>query len=108
MSSLATGRGADAVVLKSLVLTLLPAVASTVCLIVATHWSPNASTRVSLQHFAAGVMFAVVGADLLPHIMNELTSLEVTIAFSAGVAVTLALRRLTHRAERARPDEVRA
>jgi ZIP family zinc transporter len=47
-----------------------------------------------LQHFAAGVVFAVVAVELLPDLRKQHEPWELAVSFSLGVGVMLGLRRL--------------
>jgi ZIP family zinc transporter len=55
--------------------------------------------RSSMQHFAAGVVFAVVAVELLPDARRGHRPVEVAIAFSLGVAVMMGLRWLSRKGE---------
>jgi zinc transporter, ZIP family len=78
--------------LTALVYALIPTVVATVATAVATFWTAGAKLRSALLHFAAGVVFAVVGVDLLPGIVREQRPLWVVIGFTAGVALMLGVR----------------
>jgi len=60
---------------------------------------PGAKVRSALQHFAAGVVFSVVAAELMPDVMREHKPGFVVIGFVAGVAAMLGIGSLTRRAE---------
>ncbi|MBA4026960.1 MAG: transporter, partial [Cyanobacteria bacterium DS3.002] len=53
---------------------------------------PSTAIRSIILHFAAGVVFSVVAVELLPDIVKKHAPLEITIGFTAGVAVMLFLR----------------
>ena len=53
---------------------------------------PGEAVRSSLQHFAAGVVFSVVGVELLPDILRQHNPVPVVIGFTLGIAALLALR----------------
>lgn len=61
---------------------------------VAAIWKPSPVLRSSIQHFAAGVVFAVVAVELLPDIRREASITWVALGFALGVAGMLGLRRL--------------
>lgn len=68
--------------------------------ILAAFMPPVASVRSAIQHFAAGILFYIVAAELLPGAQNvdagqANNALLIGIAFAAGVATMFALRRLT-------------
>ncbi|MGE3805439.1 MAG: ZIP family metal transporter [Gemmataceae bacterium] len=62
---------------------------------------PGPILRSSLQHFAAGVVFAVVAIELLPDMVEEHEPWGVILGFSIGVALMLLLRSLTREEEAA-------
>ena len=72
---------------------------------VAAFWKPGPTLRSAIQHFAAGVVFAVVAVELLPDIRRGGSALWVGIGFSIGVAGMLGLRRLSGEGERERQQE---
>ena len=72
---------------------------------VAAFWKPGPTLRSAIQHFAAGVVFAVVAVELLPDIRRGGSALWVGIGFAIGVAGMLGLRRLSGEGERERQQE---
>jgi len=58
-----------------------------------------------IQHFASGVVFAVVAVDLLPDIIKSHDPYEVGIGFSAGVFLMLLIRAYAERAEAAQQEK---
>lgn len=67
--------------------------------LLATLRKPSETWHAVIQHFAAGVVFAVVAVDLLPDIVKSQDVDDVLIGFSAGVVVMLLIRHLAERAE---------
>ena len=68
--------------------------------------TPPPAVRSGIQHFAAGVIFAVVAVELLPAmrlIHNDVP--EVIGGFAAGILLMLVVERLTRSHEHARPGE---
>lgn len=60
---------------------------------VACAWrQPGPALRSCLQHFAAGVVFSVVGVELLPDILRQHRAVPVIIGFTLGIAALLMLR----------------
>ena len=55
--------------------------------------------RSSLQHFAAGTVFAAVAAELLPNVMSRHAPVATVLGFLLGVVVMLLIRALTSRLE---------
>lgn len=79
--------------------TLLPVIATMVGGLVAGFYTLSGSVRSGLQHFAAGVVFAVASVELLPDIVREHTVWEVAVSFGLGVVVMLGLRWITEQVE---------
>lgn len=77
--------------------------------ILAAFRPPGASVRSAIQHFAAGILFYIVAAELLPGAQHvdagqAPNPLPIGVAFAVGVAIMFALRRLTStKEERAIP-----
>ncbi|WP_155300883.1 ZIP family metal transporter [Deinococcus kurensis] len=82
-----------------LALTLIPVAATVVGGVVAAVRAPAERTRSFVQHFAAGVVFAVVAGELLPEITNGHQPLGVVLGFALGVAVMLLVRQWAERLE---------
>jgi zinc transporter, ZIP family len=73
---------------------LIPALAVLVGGIIAVFWKPSATIRSLVQHFAAGLVFAAVAAEILPDIMHQQDPLALVIGFAAGVGLMLAVKYL--------------
>lgn len=71
-----------------------PVLAAIVGAVFSAYRRPSPALRSSLQHFAAGVVFSVVGVELLPDIMRQHNPVAVIIGFTLGIAALLALRTL--------------
>lgn len=69
-----------------------PVLAASVGAVVSAWRQPRAALRSSLQHFAAGVVFSVVGVELLPDILRQHKPVPVIIGFTLGIVALLALR----------------
>lgn len=54
-------------------------------------------TRIAIQHFSAGVIFAALATELLPDVMHRNMPIIAVIGFSVGVAVMLSIKYLTER-----------
>ena len=54
--------------------------------------SPGEKTRITVQHFAAGVVFAAVAIELLPELVTNMQLLPLIIGFLSGVALMLVVR----------------
>lgn len=77
------------------IVALLPVVALAISGGLATIRPPGPALRSSIQHFAAGVVFAVAAGELLPEVKHALTPLQVVASFTLGVLVMFALERLS-------------
>ena len=82
-----------------LTLTMIPVAATVVGGVAAAFHAPEERTRSFVQHFAAGVVFAVVAGELLPEITAGHQPLGVVIGFALGVAVMLLVRQWAERLE---------
>lgn len=65
----------------------------------AAWWQPGGRVRSYIQHFAAGVVFAAVGVEILPDVMHQPDPLAAGVGFAFGVAAMLAIRAMSRRAE---------
>ncbi len=72
---------------------LIPVVVTIIGGIAAAYISPGERTRITVQHFAAGVVFAAVALELLPELVTNLKMLPLIIGFSSGVALMLLVRK---------------
>lgn len=57
----------------------------------ASRRPPGAKVRSAIQHFAAGLVFAVAAAELIPDLKEDHRTAAVIAGFSIGVAVMLAI-----------------
>lgn len=80
-------------------LTLIPVAATVLGGAIAVIKVPSDKTRSLVQHFAAGVVMAVVAGELLPEMTREHRPLGVLIGFVLGVALMLGVKALTERIE---------
>lgn len=53
---------------------------------------PGATARSFIQHFAAGVVFALVAVELVPRVMQVREPIQVAIGFVLGVIAMLLIR----------------
>lgn len=79
--------------------TLIPAVITVIGGIIAAYKAPGEKIRVSVQHFAAGIVFAAVAVELLPDLSSNFSLVPVVIGFSLGVALMLVVRYVTDKVE---------
>lgn len=71
---------------------MIPVIVTIIGGIIAAYKSPGDKTRITVQHFAAGVVFAAVAVELLPELVVDLTFPALILGFSVGVALMLAVR----------------
>ncbi|QQS33465.1 MAG: ZIP family metal transporter [Acidobacteriota bacterium] len=71
---------------------LIPASAVLVGGIIAVFWKPGATIRSLVQHFAAGLVFAAVAAEILPDIMHQRDPLAMVVGFTLGIGLMLAVK----------------
>jgi ZIP family zinc transporter len=95
--------------LKMLVLVLLlvlfPVVAMLVGALIATFRSPGPRVGSAIQHFAGGTVFAAVALELLPDVVRAHAVVSTIVGFAVGVALMLAIRELSMRAETRSKDK---
>jgi zinc transporter, ZIP family len=60
--------------------------------VIASIWDPTAKTRSAIQHFAAGVVIAVVASEVIPEAERSGTPLGTLIGFAAGGALMIATK----------------
>lgn len=92
-------RERDVALAHILGLTLIPVAATVLGGAIAVVRVPSDKTRSLVQHFAAGVVMAVVAGELLPEMTREHRPLGVLIGFVLGVALMLGVKALTERIE---------
>ena len=85
--------------LNVLAYALLPVAATIAGATISSFRPPGPAVRSYIQHFAAGVVFSVVGVELLPDIVREHAPVQVVIGFALGVAVMLGVRSATAKFE---------
>ncbi|GJM17299.1 MAG: membrane protein [Thermodesulfobacteriota bacterium] len=78
---------------------MIPVVVTIIGGIIAAYKSPGEKTRITVQHFAAGVVFAAVALELLPELVTNLKLLPLIIGFSSGVALMLIVRKVSKKIE---------
>jgi ZIP family zinc transporter len=69
--------------------------------IIATFKKPGGNIRSLILHFAAGVVFSVVGVEILPDIIKNHSPILTITGFVPGLLVMIAVRKLTEGRERA-------
>lgn len=84
---------------QALSYTMLAVVAAFVGGLVAVYRTPGPQMESNVQHFAAGVVFAAVAAELLPDVHNRAPTV-VVIGFALGVATMLGIHRLSKHIEK--------
>ncbi|WP_226481419.1 ZIP family metal transporter [Natrinema amylolyticum] len=84
---------------QALSYTMLAVVAALVGGILAVYRTPGPQMESNVQHFAAGVVFAAVAAELLPDVHTRAPTV-VVIGFAIGVATMLGIHRLSKYVEK--------
>lgn len=90
----------DNVISKIMLYTLLPALSIVISGIFTSFKIPSSKVKSYIQHFAAGVVFSVVGVELLPDIIREHAPLQVIIGFASGVLLMLGIRYFSEKYEK--------
>lgn len=67
--------------------------------VAAAWWRPGQRIRGYIQHFAAGVVFAAVGVEVLPDVMHRDNPVAAGVGFAVGTLSMLIIRALSRRAE---------
>jgi ZIP family zinc transporter len=78
--------------------TLIPLAAMVLGAMAAATWTPSASVRSAVQHFAAGVVFAAAASEILPDLKHEGAAIPVAIGGAIGIAIMLVVRAVGERA----------
>lgn len=65
--------------------------------IAAIFRAPGPRLTSAIQHFAAGVVFAVIAVELLPELVGKHAPLAVMVGFALGVLLMLGMKALTER-----------
>lgn len=84
---------------RSIVFSLAPFCGMALSGTVAAWWHPGRLVRSYIQHFAAGIVFAAVGVEILPDVMHRQTPLAAAMGFALGTASMLLIRAISRRAE---------
>lgn len=66
---------------------------------IAAYLPPPAKIRSSIQHIAAGFVFAAAGVEVLPDVMHRNLPLAAAFGFTVGVALMLTIRVVSQRFE---------
>jgi len=83
--------------LITLLFALLPAAAMFGGGIAATLRTPSPSIRSGVLHLAAGIVFSVVGVELLPDVLHRHAPLEAVIGFTLGIVLMFSVKEWTRR-----------
>jgi ZIP family zinc transporter len=82
-------------ILEVLTYAVLPVLSGTLGAALSAFRQPSPGIRSGVQHFAAGVVFAVVGVEFLPDILHRHRPLPVMAGFTLGIATLLLIRSLS-------------
>ena len=80
--------------------TLIPIIATLIGGTIAAYRSPGEKMRIAVQHFAAGVVFAAVGVELLPVLAKNHNQISLVVGFTIGVVLMLLVRYITGKFEK--------
>lgn len=80
--------------MTALAFTIIPVVTTILGAMIALWRVPGPLFQSSVQHLAAGVVFATAAAELLPDILHDASPLTTFVGGGAGVLAMLALRNL--------------
>lgn len=83
--------------ISALTYTLIPAIMLLVAGGLATVRRPSAQWTSYFQHFAAGVVLAALGTELLSEVMRRHEALATAIGFGVGIAVMLGIREVAEK-----------
>lgn len=75
----------------------LPVIAVLLGATIAARWRPSAQLRRSVQHLAAGVVFAAAGSEILPQVKHDASIWSMLTGGVLGVAAMLAVKSLDRR-----------
>jgi ZIP family zinc transporter len=80
--------------LKIILFSLIPVFTMTASGVVAIYRKPNGNIRSLVLHFAAGIVFSVVGVEILPGVVKEHKPFQIVIGFVLGVIAMLLIKHL--------------
>ena len=83
--------------LTTLLYALLPAAAMFIGGTAATFRTPKPSVRSAVLHLAAGIVFSVVGVELLPDVLHRHAPFEAVIGFTFGIILMFGIKEWTRR-----------
>lgn len=84
-------------ILNILFYALFPVLAVILGGVIAAFRPPGARLRSSVQHFAAGIVFAAVALELLPDIMHEGSPVAAVAGFVVGIGLMLGVKTVTEK-----------
>lgn len=84
-------------ILNILFYALFPVLAVILGGVIAAYRPPGARLRSSVQHFAAGIVFAAVALELLPDIMHEGSPVAAVAGFVVGIGLMLGVKTITEK-----------
>jgi ZIP family zinc transporter len=82
---------------EALLFALLPMAAAILAAVVAALQKPSGRMRSAMQHLAAGVVFAAVGLEMGPNLLQRHESISTAIGFCIGVAMFVCMRYFTEK-----------
>lgn len=82
-----------------LLYTMIPLITFVIGGIIATYKKPNSPFRSVILHFSAGVIFSVVGVELLPDIVEKHQPIYVILGFLLGIGMMLFIKKIAEKEE---------
>jgi ZIP family zinc transporter len=80
---------------RTFLFALLPMAAAILAAVVAAMQTPSTRMRSAMQHLAAGVVFAAVGLEMGPDLLQRHESVSTAVGFCIGVAAFVCIRYFT-------------
>lgn len=83
--------------LDSILFALIPAIFLLIGAAIASLFTPSKMIKSLVQHFASGVVFAVVAVELIPHMLTGEATWTISFGFILGVGLVLGLHSFAHK-----------
>lgn len=90
---------------KIILFALIPFIMMIAGGIIAVLRKPSGNVRSLILHFAAGVVFSVLGVELLPDVMKEHAPFQVIAGFVAGFILMILIRKITEGKKKSSREE---
>lgn len=83
--------------MKALLFALLPMAAAILAASIAAVQKPSGGMRSAMQHLAAGVVFAAVGLEMGPDLLQRHESISTAVGFGIGIGMFVCIRYVTEK-----------